>query len=111
MECTLSALIACFSWSGFYVDTGLQFQDKQPTRYVTEINRYYAGQDYYVGNVNHYEIRRGSNPYGRFSLNYEIPFESVTWYVQALHVSSLDSSEDAGFNSISINVRWYPFRQ
>jgi hypothetical protein len=26
MDCTLAALIACFSWSGFYLDTGISYQ-------------------------------------------------------------------------------------
>jgi hypothetical protein len=50
------------------------------------------------------------NPYGRFGLGYEINFQSVTWRIEATHVSSLATSKDRGVNSISINARWFPFR-
>lgn len=105
MECTLSALIACFSWSGLYVDTGLQFHDVGP------YGRTYLDSPNIETPIEYREFRLPArNPYGRFAIGFEVTFDSVTWTLAAQHVSSLDTGEDHGVNSVSLGMRWYPFR-
>jgi hypothetical protein len=110
MECTLATLIACFSWSGLYVETGLQAQDHHPTRSYTEMTKLYVGQDFQPTGVNSYDVKLGGNPYGRFGLGYAIDVGRFTWSLEAMHVSSLVTGKDVGVNSVSLNVRWRPFR-
>lgn len=102
MECTLATLIACFSWSGLFVDTGIAYQDKgeQWSGYFHPTDK----EPYKTANWRH-------NPYGRFGLGYEIQFRTVRWSIEAIHVSSIATNEDRGVNSIGISARWFPFRQ
>lgn len=111
MECTLATLIACFNLSGLYLETGLQAQDQQPTTNFVEHNKLYSGQDYYFTDVTAYSRRYSRNPYGRLAIGYEIAIKNFVWSVEALHVSSIDTSHDSGINSISVNVRWHPFKR
>jgi hypothetical protein len=113
MDCVLTSLhtlIACFSWSNLYVDGGLSYQDINVSRseYRTTVNR--------DGNAVEtvtalYNWRDDQNPYGRVALGYELRFSSVTWRVEASHLSSLDTGTDRGVNSLSLSARWYPFRR
>lgn len=105
MECTLAALIACFSWSGLYIDTGIEVQDVRPTRYMTEIT--YSNGDKIGGRD--WEWSYNQNPYGRFGIGYQFSVGSFTWDLEAKHVSSLDTTSDRGVNSLSIGMRWRPF--
>jgi hypothetical protein len=102
MECTLAALVACFSWSGFYVDAGIQAQDHGETWI-------YATYDGDRLNSTK-KVDWQSNPYGRFGLGYEINFKSLTWRVEASHTSSLTENRDGGINTLSVSARWFPFR-
>lgn len=94
--CSLYALIACFSWSNLYLDTGLIYED---VKYV-EVNPVTLD----VASV-------PSNPLGRASLGYELRFDSLSIALEASHTSSLATSADRGVNSISLRARWYPFRR
>jgi hypothetical protein len=109
MECTLATLVACFSWSGFFVETGIQAQDTHPTRYYTETLVRHDGQAYMLAGVRNYEEKLGGNPYGRFALGYDVEMGPLTWSLEAHHVSSLVTGKDHGVNSVSFNVRWRPF--
>lgn len=108
MECTLAALIACFNLSGLYIDSGLSWQDigehrgqwrsfEHRSASVIESGTYLAKSD------------SGENPYGRIALGYEIRFPSLTWRLEASHMSSLATDRDHGVNAVSVSARWYPF--
>jgi hypothetical protein len=113
MECTLATLIACFSWSGLYVETGVQAQDFHPTRYYSETTispvMSNAGVTNQMTGLRNYEDQLGGNPYGRFAIGYDVEIGRLAWSLELLHVSSLVSNKDFGVNSVSLNVRWRPF--
>lgn len=115
MDCTLATLIACFSWSNFYVDAGLAYQD--------------AG--YYVERIDHEAVRverdgevisngeytlkstRGvrETPYGRISLGWSMQFSpQLTADFAVSHISSVKNPDDRGVNGVSLSVRWHPWR-
>lgn len=110
MECTLAALIACFSWSNFYVDGGLSFQDVGTPRQEWRTH-VYNGPAVIETRTQLETIDDPYNPYGRFALGYQLDFKSVTISLEASHVSSLDTDADRGINAISLKARWYPFRR
>lgn len=109
MDCSLAALIACFSWSNLYIDSGLSVQDYS-FEHQTERASYLFLDGAYQPMT--YEVRssHAGNPYGRVALGYELNFRKVSWSMEASHVSSLNTDSDRGINAISINARWYPFR-
>jgi hypothetical protein len=112
MECALSALhalIACFSWSNLYIDGGLKFQDftVPRTEMRTTVNH---GGNAIETVIAPYSWLDDQNPYGQLAIGYEIRFTSVTWRVEASHLSSINTGTDRGVNAISINARWYPFK-
>ena len=102
MDCALTslhALIACFSWSGLYIDTGLSYQD--------------AGLPYQEWRT--YESRTPSgaietrtqlethddpfNPYGWAAIGFQVELRNVTIELEARHaVSSLRDDNDRGIN-------------
>ena len=113
MDCaltTLHALIACFSWSGLYVDAGLAMQDTKVPRseWRTTVNRSNTATETVTAL---YSWKDDQNPYGRLALGYEINLPAVTLRLEASHLSSIDTGTDRGVNSISLNARWYPFRR
>lgn len=114
MECSLFALIACFTWSSFYVDAGLAYQDAGI--YVVH-EGYSTATLAHDGLVETSSIHRRvvqnfvDNPYGRIALGYELSFHAASIRVEAMHISSLATNEDRGVNSIAINARWYPFKR
>lgn len=113
MECSLAALIACFSWSNLYIDGGVLYQDGGEhftTNYVASaivVDGDHVSQmdarEAYASNV-------AQNPYGRLSLGYQIDFRNTSWRLEASHISSVATSKDRGINSIAISARWFPFR-
>lgn len=110
MECTLYALLACFSWSNFYVDGGLSVRDRELPHQVFETVVLRSPQV-----VETITTQRTTdepmNPYGRLALGYELRLSSFTLSLEAAHDSSLDIDTDRGMNSIAIRARWYPFRR
>jgi hypothetical protein len=109
MDCALSMLIACLSWSGLYIDSGVSFQDRGEYREqwksfelrsdgLIESGSYLAKSD------------SAQNPYGRIALGYEVGFTRLTWRLEASHVSSMVTNRDRGVNAVSVSARWYPFR-
>lgn len=114
MECTLATLIACFSWSGLYVDTGISYHD-----YGEDLT-YQLEQEFILVNEQATVLDYGNesttvtwqnrkNPYGLFSLGYEIDFGSVAVSLEGRHTSSLSSARDRGVNSVSLTMKWRPF--
>jgi hypothetical protein len=93
MECSLAALIACFSWSNLYIDTSLSYLD------VT--------QEYVVRDERRVEYL---SPYGGLALGLTVPFKDIQFSLEATHISSVATNHDRGINSISIHARWFPFR-
>ncbi len=106
MECTIATLIACFNLSGLYIDGGLQYNDYDTLRlgYTDSVTLGVETISYQTA------IPERDNPYGRLALGYEIPFHNVSLRLEASHLSSLASDSDRGWNAISFNVRWHPFR-
>lgn len=112
MDCaltTLHTLLACFSWSNLYIDGGLQYQDITVPRSVMRTTVYRTPSA--VETVTAlYSWDDDQNPYGRLALGYELRFHSVSWRVEATHISSINTGTDRGVNAIGISARWYPFR-
>lgn len=110
MECTLAALIACFSWANFYVDGGLAWQDKGMPR--TEYREYvYRAEDgYQLALYDDLVVYEKQNPYAIGALGYQISFRSFAVSLEGSHRSSAASGRDDGINTISLRARWFPFR-
>lgn len=112
MECTLATLIACFSWSGLYLDTGLAY--KENSEHYMLIERTVIRSD--LGTVTEegertFQSSAARSVHGHFAIGYEVRFESLSINLEALsHDSRLDSSRDRGENAYRLNVRWFPFR-
>lgn len=107
MECTLATLIACFSWSGLYVDSEVTVLDRGVQTYINRDWWVRDGQWNERTRIN----GRADNPYGRVSIGYQLQFPSVTLSFQAEHTSSLATTDDRGVNGLSIKARWFPFRR
>ena len=107
--CSLFALIACFSWSNFYVDGGLSFQDSSAPHqeWTTQVTNL-SGVTETIRTQ--YTTDEPMNPYGRLAFGYQIEFKSVTFSLEATHLSSISSNQDRGINALGIRARWYPFR-
>jgi hypothetical protein len=107
--CSLFALLACFNWSNLYFDGGLQYQDIaiQRTEMRASINH---GGNAVETVIAPYSWSDDQNPYALVALGYELRFPSVTWRVEASHLSSIDTGTDRGVNAVTISARWYPFR-
>src|SRR5687768_9535296 len=112
MECSLVALIACFSWSNLYLDTGVSFHDRGEYFTATEHAALLTEQGDLIQEAAVVRTANNArNPYGRLSLGYQIDFTELSWRMELSHVSSLETGKDRGVNSLSISARWYPFRQ
>lgn len=111
MDCALATLIACFSWSNLYVDSGLHWQDRG--EYFTRIEHasLLTEQGELIQEASAVRtFNEARNPYGRLSLGYEIEVAEISWRMELAHISSLDTGKDRGVNSLSISARWFPFR-
>lgn len=120
MECSLAALIACFSWSNLYLDASTDFIREREPQYLES----FYGEDLYVMPANGSEpflqrniIREISrndreihSPYGRASLGYELDVRSLRIDVAAFYQESL-SIKDRGEVGASVKVRWFPFHR
>lgn len=108
MECTLAALIACFSWSGLYLDADLSYLDSDVPRRSWSV--YQIQHDWGTEtDIRSAETTRPANPYGRLSIGYQLEFKSVTVSLEGWHLSSTKDS-DRGLNAFSLRARWFPFR-
>jgi hypothetical protein len=111
MECSLAVLVACFSWSNLYVNSDLVVFDQGVQTYSYN-ERAYIWRDNQIAFVNSWDTTnsRANNPYGRFSIGYEIDLGGLVLGFQAEHTSSVTDSDDRGVNGLAIKARWYPFR-
>lgn len=112
MECTLAALVACFSWSGLYIDTGIQYRDKGlPVTTQVPIDFTSAdGRFHTVGVMDSVSYKR-ENPYGSFAIGFEISGRKWSASLEGFHLSSMSTGRDDGINGVSLGVRVYPFRR
>ena len=93
MECSLAALLACFSWSNLYIDTSLSYLDVKQ-----------------IYEVDHVERSEYVSPYGGLAIGFSLPIQDVTFSLEASHISSIATSHDRGINQVSLRARWFPFR-
>lgn len=109
MDCAISMLLACFSWSGLYIDSGLSYQDIGESRLEWQTTQ--SQLDGVVETISQQSrINSPMNPYGRIALGYEVSFPVLTWRIEASHVSSIATGQDRGVNAVSVSAQWYPFR-
>lgn len=113
MECSLFALIACFSWSNLYLDTGVSYTDRTvPYHYWREMQAPPPGQtgaiesNYRVSTVGD----DSQNPYYRGAIGLKIPFRKIDLSAEVFHESSISSRTDRGVNGVAIRAQWFPFR-
>lgn len=111
MECSLAALIACFSWSNLYVDAQISYQDRS----VPYHEWAYAGtntsssglvETTYVSKIRN----ENESPYMRNAIGFRLPFRAIDVSLEAFHDSSIPSSRDRGVNGVAIRAQWFPFR-
>lgn len=112
MTCSIAALIACFSWSGFYVDGGLAYQDigerRQEWRYQT------IQGNGVVETIGRQEmVDDPKNLYGWGAIGYDVEISSyVRVYLEARHGnSSIATGRDRGPNFIGFGIEIRPFRR
>lgn len=108
MECTLATLIACFSWSGLYVDTHVTALDKTFPHQEWRVSQHQG--DGVIETIGRYEwTDRADNPYGGVAIGFAVPIRNVTISAEMSHISSLRTDGDRGINAVSLRARWYPF--
>lgn len=110
MECTLATLIACFSWSNLFIDSGLLYQDAEiPYFYWKDVSPPPGNgvvETAFVSAIGD----ESQNPYGRLALGYQLDLGNVVMSLELSHVSSLATDADRGVNSLQLRARWFPFR-
>lgn len=110
MECTLAALIACFSWSNLYIDAQVSYQDTAvPHHYWKDISppqNSSVRETAFVSTIGN----ESQNPYMRNAIGYQLRFKYVDLSAEVFHDSSMASEKDRGVNGFGIKARWYPFR-
>lgn len=120
MECSLAALIACFSWSNLYLDSNMDFIHEREPRFTEsfygEMVRVLPAEGgesflerHMIREINRNE-REVFSPYGRASLGYELDARSWRIDVSAFYQESLAVS-DRGEVGASLKVRYFPFRR
>jgi hypothetical protein len=110
MDCALTILLACFNWSGLYIDSGLTYQDVGEARLAWQTTQTKIAGG--VETVTRLGLNDNPmNPYGRIAIGYEVNFAVLTWRLEASHVSSVATDRDRGVNAVSLSARWHPFRR
>lgn len=112
MECTLAALIACFSWSGLYLDNQVSWTDRTvPFHYWRDISPPPRAdgvrETAYLSSIGN----ESQNPYLRNALGFQLSFKKIDVSLEAFHESSMSDDNDRGVNGLSIQARWFPFRK
>lgn len=117
--CTFAALAACFSLSGIYFDVGTEVLANQHRAYQTvqgthNIFAFQADGSTPIWERNFFQTtdsndRKVSNPYGSFSIGYEIDFGKVRIDAGAYYQNSF-SVADKGDKGGELHVRFFPFR-
>lgn len=111
MECSLAALIACFSWSNLYIDAQVSYQDRSVPYHEWAYMGTSASQDGLVETSWRSTIsNEDESPYLRNAIGFRLPFKSVDVSVEAFHDSSMSSDRDRGVNGFAVRAQWFPFR-
>lgn len=110
MECSLAALIACFSWSNLYIDTQISYVDRAvPYHYWRDVSPPPTNgvvERAYVSTISN----ENENPYLRNAIGFKLPFRSIDVSAEIFHDSSMSSDKDRGVNGVAIRAQWFPFR-
>jgi len=111
MECSLFALLACFSWSNLYLDSGISYQDRSvPYHYWANVSPPPSGtgavETSYLSTI----ARDDQNPYYRGAIGLKIPFRTIDLSAEVFHESSIESNRDHGVNGLAVRATWFPFR-
>jgi hypothetical protein len=111
MECTLATLMACFSWSGLYLDSGLSYRDVgMPVTVSVPVTFFTPNSSQVIGSTD-VVVYEPKNPYASISLGYETGANTWRLSLEAFHLSSLATGGDRGVNGVQAKLRIYPFRQ
>jgi hypothetical protein len=108
MECTLAALLYCFSWANLYLDTHVSYIDAKQYRQEWYESAMVLDRDQGPGFV---ALSSYRNPYGGLAIGLALPLKDITLSVEASHFSSLATDDDRGINAVSLRARWFPFRR
>lgn len=111
MECSLSALIACFSWSNLYIDAQISYQDQSVPYHEWQ----YLGTTTSSSGLVETAYREGisyenENPYLRNAIGIRLPFKAIDLSAEVFHDSSMSSDKDRGVNGFALRAKWFPFR-
>jgi hypothetical protein len=121
MSCTLATLAACFSVSGVYVDTGLDYQDAGEWRWKPKTETIQVQTKSEGGEVYYHPLQytatvvdsKAQNPYARIGLGYQMDLQmgqsKIMLTLLAYHQSSVATGNDRGVNGISFGARYFPF--
>lgn len=109
MECTLAALIACFSWSNLYIDVDLVAFDKTFQRQEWRVDEIRG--DGVIETYGRYVwTDRANNPYVSPGIGYQLQLANWTIAAEVRHLTSTATDSDRGLNFVSLKARWFPFR-
>lgn len=115
MECTLAALIACFSLSNLYLDGGLHWQDRGHTQVngVQQLVFQPSGDFQQSREVAWTMTHPPSNPYGWIGLGYVFnPDDNLQFNLRlGAHRSSLKDNDDRGYKYAGLDFQWFLFRR
>lgn len=111
MECSLAALIACFSWSNLYIDTQISYQDRSVPYHEwvymgTTTSNSGLVESTWLSTISN----ENENPYMRNAIGFRLPFRSIDVSLEAFHDSSMSSNKDRGVNGVALRAQWFPFR-
>jgi hypothetical protein len=111
MECSLAALIACFSWSNLYIDNQISYQDHRiPYHYWRDVSpppsQNGAVETAYVWTLG----RENPNPYYRGAIGIRMPFKSIDVSAEVFRDTSI-SMDGQGVNGLALRAQWFPFRR
>lgn len=111
MECSLAALVACFSWSNLYIDTQISYQDRAVPYHEWAYEGTSTSQGGLVESTWRSTItNENENPYLRNAIGIRLPFRAIDVSAEIFHDSSMSSDRDRGVNGFAIKAQWFPFR-
>lgn len=112
MECSIAALIACFSWSNLYLDAQISYQDRSVPYHEWAYSGTHISQSGLVESTWLSTItNENENPYMRNAIGMKLPFRSIDVSLEAFHDSSISSDRDRGVNGFAVKAQWFPFRR
>ena len=110
MECSLAALIACFSWSNLYIDAQVSYVDRavpyHEWRDVSPPSVNGVVERAYVSTISN----ENENPYLRNAIGFKLAFRTIDLSAEIFHDSSMSSDKDRGVNGFALRAQWFPFR-